>query len=435
MQSQVHEIDPVTVRIEVEVPWDRVQKGLDATYGKLQKTAKIRGFRPGKAPRNVIKQLYGPQVKGEVVQSVVEQSLLEVVQERDLPVVAMSRVDVATLEDGSPLSFEAIVEVRPKVENIDTALEVTRPSMVVTEEAVDAEIQRIRERNAEIMTPDPMRPAKKGDLLTIDFTVEVDGEERPEMAAKEMVIELGNNGLPPEFDQALEGKQPDDEVEVRVAFGEDVVEHLRNKRALFKVSVRDLREKILPDIDDELAKDTGEHETLEELRAAIRARLEKAAAERAENELREQLLDKLIEKNPVPLPPSMVNEAERAMAQELAYFMQMTGSAGQELAAGLGEALHSQAERRVRISILTSELARQADVKVEPEDIEARLAKIAEQTGKHIAKVRVEMQGERGETLRNQILQEKLLDYLLSRATVTDAPAEEASATEESEAD
>src|SRR5690606_3260487 len=138
---------------------------------------------------------------------------------------------------------------------------------------------------------------------------------------------------------------------------------LRNKRALFKVSVRDLREKILPDIDDELAKDTGEHETLEELRAAIRARLEKAAAERAENELREQLLDKLIEKNPVPLPPSMVNEAERAMAQELAYFMQMTGSAGQELAAGLGEALHSQAERRVRISILTSELARQADVK------------------------------------------------------------------------
>src|SRR5690606_18029522 len=205
-------------------------------------------------------------------------------------------------------------------------------------------------------------------------------------------------------------------------------------RALFKVKVRELREKVLPDVDDELAKDLGEHETLEELRAATRAQLEKAAAERAESAVREQLLDKLVEKNPVPLPPSMVNEAERAMAQELAYLMQMTGSAGQELAAELGKTLHTQAERRVRMTILMGELARQNDVKVEPEEIEARIAQIAEQSGKHIAKVRVEMQGERRESLERQILQDKLLDYLLSRATVTDAPAGEASAAEESEA-
>lgn len=431
MQSEVHEIDPVTVRIEVEVPWDRVQKGLDATYGKLQKSAKIRGFRPGKVPRNVIKQLYGAQVKGEVLQNVVEQSLLEAVREHELAIVAAPRMDdVPSIEEGAPLSFKATVEVRPKIDTIETALEVTRPSFTVTDAQIDEEIERLRERNAEIVTPEPMRPAKPGDLLTVDYTVEIDAEERPDMAATERVFELGSGRLLPELDEVLTGKQPGDEVDARVAFGEDVADELKNKRALFKVTVRDLREKVLPELDDELAKDLGEHETLAELRAATREQLEKAARDRAEGTVREQLIDKLVEKNPVPIPPSLVSEQEQAMAQELAYLMQMAGPSGKEFAAEMSKTLHGQAEKRVRASILMGELARQNDLKVEPEEVEARLAKIAEQTGKHIAKVRVEMQGERREGLVNKLLEDKLLDYLLSRATVTDAPAEEAPADE-----
>jgi len=425
MQSEVHEIDPVTVRIEVEVPWDRVQKGLEATYGKLQKSAKIRGFRPGKVPRNVIKQLYGAQVKGEVLQSVVQESLIEAMQQHDLAIVATPQLDdVSAIEDGAPLSFKATVEVRPKIESIDTALEVTRPAATVTDEQVAEEIDRLRERHAEIVTPDPMRPAKAGDLLTVDYTVEIDGEENPEMAAKERTIELGSGRLLPEFEEGLTGKQPsEDEVQVRVAFGDDVSEELKNKRALFRIRISDLREKVLPDLDDELAKDLGEHETLEALRAATRAQLEQAAKSRAESQVREQLVDKLVEKNPVPIPPSMVLEQEKAMAQELAYLMQMAGPSGQEFAAEMSKTLHGQAEKKVRAALVMGELARQQQLKVEPADVEARLLKIAEQSGKHIAKVRVEMAGERRESLENKILEEKLLDYLLSQATVTDAPA------------
>lgn len=433
MQSEVHEIDPVTVRVEVEVPWDRVRKGLDATYGKLQKTAKVRGFRPGKVPRHVIRQLFGPQVKSEVMQNVVEQSLFQVLQERELPVVAPPRVDdISDIQDGAPLSFKATVEVRPKIEHIDTALEVVRPRATVTEAQVDAEIERMRERNADIITPDPMRPAKKGDLLTIDYTVEIDAVERPEMAGKGRVIELGANNLLPEFDDELLGKQPGDELQIRVAFGEDAQEELKNKRALFNVKVIELREKILPELDDEFAKDVGDHETLADLRAAVRAQLEKAARERAESAVREQLLEQLARKNPVPVPPSLVAQQEQAMAQELAYFLQLTGSKS-GFPADVGARLHTQAEMKVRISMLMSELARQNDLKVEPEEVEARIAQIAEQTGKHIAKVRVEMTGERREGLENRILQDKLLDYLLSRATVTDAPEDAPPAAEDAE--
>jgi trigger factor len=424
MQSEVHEIDPVTVRIEVEVPWDRVQKGLDATYGKLQKSAKIRGFRPGKVPRSVIKQLYGAQVKGEVLQTVVQETLMEAMREHDLAIVALPQVDdLSSMEDGAPLSFKATVEVRPKIESIDTALEVTRPLSSVSDAQVDEEIDRLRERHAEIVTPDPMRPAKAGDLLTVDYTVEIDGEEKPEMAAKERTIELASGRLLPEFEEGLTGKQPGpDEVQVRVAFGEDASDELKNKRALFRIKISDLREKVLPALDDELAKDLGEHETLEALRVATRKQLEDAAKARAESQVREQLVDKLVERNPVPIPPSMVAEQEKAMAHEIAYLMQMAGPSGQEFAAEMSKTLHVQAEKKVRAALVMGELARQLQLKVEPQDVEARLLRIAEQSGKHIAKVRVEMQGERREGLENNILEEKLLDYLLSQATVTDAP-------------
>lgn len=435
MPSVVQVIDPVTVRIEVEVPWDRVQKGLDAGYGQLQKSAKIRGFRPGKVPRNVIKQLYGPQVKSEVVQNVVEQSLFEAVQEHSLAVVASPRVDdVSDIKDGAPLSFKATLEVRPTIENVDTTLELTRTSAEVSESDVDAEIEQLRERNAEISTPDPMRPAKSGDLLTVDVTVEVDGEEKPEMGGQERTIQLGSPGLPDEFEEGLTGKQPGDDVEIRVAYGEDAEsDELKNKRALFKVKITDLREKVLPALDDELAKDTGEHETLAELRAATRARLEAAAKERAQSELRQQAIRKLVEKNPIPVPPSLVALQEQQMMQELMYIARMAGPSGNELLQQMSETLHPEAEHKVRATLVLGELARQAELTVEPEEVEARLAEIAERTGKHIAKVRVEMAGDRRDGLENQILEDKLLDYLLSRATVTDAPAEEAPAGEDAE--
>lgn len=423
MQSQVHEIDPVTVEVEVEVPWDRIQKGLDAGYGRLQKTAKVRGFRPGKVPRNVVKQLFGPQVKSEVVANLIEQGIVQAVQEHELTVVASPRVEtLPNIQDGEPLSFKATLEVQPKIGSVDvTGLEIVRPRVEVKESDVDAELERLRERHAEIQTPDPMRPAKNGDLVTIDWTVEIDGEEKPEMAATQRVLELGGGRLLPELEESLLGKQPGDEAQARVAFGDDVAEELKNKRALFKIAVRELREKVLPDLDDELAKELGEHETLAELRAEIRAGLEGAAKERAESALREQVIDRLIEKNPVPVPPSLVAQHEQAMRKELAFLMQMAGQAGGRLDE-LVATLKMQAEKKVRAGILMGELARQEDLKVEPDEIEKRLAEIAERTGKHIAKVRVEYAGERRDGLESQILEDKLLDYLLARATVTEAP-------------
>lgn len=429
MQSEVRSIDPVTVELSVEVPWARVQKGLDAGFGKLQKNARVKGFRPGKVPRNVLQQLYGKQIRNEVVATLLEEGLIEAVQKHNLAIVSSPEVSsLPTIIDGAPLSFKAKLEVRPTIDDIDTTgIQLIKPNAAVPDSAVDAELERLRERHAEIVTPDPMRPAKAGDLVTIDYTVEVDAEEMPDMAATERVVELGADRLLPEFEQGLLGKQPGDDAEVRIAYGDDVTkEELRGKRALFRVKVKEVREKVLPALDDELAKELGEHETLEELRKKTREELEKGAAQRAEAALREQVIEKLIEKNPIPVPPSLVAQTDQSMRQELAMFMQMTGQPPQPLDEETEKTLRERAEKKVRAAILMGELARQKELRVTPEEVEAKLAEIAEQTGKHIAKVRVEFAGEKRDGLENRILEDKLLEYLLAQATVTEnEPAEE----------
>ncbi|HJL19657.1 MAG TPA: trigger factor [Sandaracinaceae bacterium LLY-WYZ-13_1] len=429
MQSQVHEIDPVTVELSVEVPWDRVQKGLDAGYGKLRKHAKVRGFRPGKVPRNVLQKIYGKQVQGEVVSTLVEEGLLEAVQEHELAVVASPQLEsLPSIEKGQPLAFTAKLEVRPKVEDVSTeGIELKRPVSEVTDAEVDAEIEKLREQHAEIITPDEPRPAKEGDLLEIDYTVEIDAEEKPDMAAQGRQVELGAGRLLPEFEEALTGKKPGDEVDVRIAYGEDVAEEsLKNKRALFKVTIQELKEKVLPELDDELAKDLGEYETLDELRQKTREELEEAAKNRADGELREQVIEALVEKNPVPVPPSLVQQQQQQMMQELMFYMQLAGQQG-GLDPEMLEDMKGRAEKKVRAALLMGALADQQGLKVEPEEVDAKLQEIADETGKHIAKVRVEFSGDKREGLENKLLEDKLLDYLMSQATITDAPPEEAS--------
>lgn len=434
MHSQVHEINPVTVEVEVEIPWDRVQRGLDASYGKLQKTAKVRGFRPGKVPRNVLKQLYGPQVRSDVVSALVEEGLLEAVQSHEIAIVASPKVsDLSEIQHGLPYAFKATVEVRPKIASIELAgLSIERAASEVSETEVDAELERMRDRQAEIVTPDPMRPAREGDLLTIDYVVEVDAEERPDLAAKTRVVELVNGKLIPEFEEGLLGKQPGDDVQIRIAYGDDVQnDALKNRRALFRISVKELREKVLPDLDDEFAQEQGDHETLAQLRDSVRARLSDAARKRSDSQLRERVLEKLVALNPVPVPPSLVAQQVKSMRQEMVYILKMTGSSGEDLPDELVAGMIPRAEQKVRAAILLGELARQQAIGVEQAEVEARLATIAEQTGKHIAKVRVEYAGERREALEGTILEDKLLDYLLTQATVIDKPSAASGASDE----
>jgi len=422
MQSEIREISPVLMEVTVEVPWDRIQKDLNDTYREIGKTARVRGFRPGKVPKNVMKQVYGRQVAAQVTGTLIEQGLMHAVQEHELHIVAQPEMEEAPeLEQGKPLTFKAKVEVRPKIGEVTIeGLEAWQKPIDIPTEDVDAEVEGLRNQHAEIQVPDPMRPAQEGDLITIDYTVSVDGEAKEDLGAEGRQVEINDEHLLPALKEGLLGMQPDEEKTIDVEF-ED--EHpnpdLQGKTAQFTIKTKQLHEKLLPELDDEFAKDCGDYETLLELRLKIREGLESGAKQRNEAELKDQLIDSLIQHNDIPVPPSMVQQQQQMMMYEMAQFMQMAGQQGAP-GADFFSGIEERAQRRVQAGILLGSLARQEGIEVTEADLDAKFQEIAEQTGKHVAKVRADYQEAQRDQLESQLLEEKVMALLTDRAKINE---------------
>ncbi len=429
MQTQVSEISPVLVEVKVEVPWDLVSQQIDASLTRVQREAKVKGFRPGKVPRNVAKQLFGQQVKAEVTGMLVEQGFVAAVKEHSLEVVAEPRIERPSLTDGAPLTFTAKVEVRPKVGHVETSgITLYRDKVEVPDADVTNEVERLREQQATLRTPDPVRPAQAGDVVTLDYHVAIDGAPRPDLSASDRKVELNGEALIPGFSEAITGMSAGETKEATIPLPADHArQDLRGKQAAFTLHAKDVQEKILPEVDDEFAKDCGNYETLLELRLAIRKRLEEGVQRKIDGDLREQALDGLIEKNPVPVPPTLVLMQQRQLLREFAQLLQMSGQKPPPMTEELQKTIELRAQRHVRAAILLGALAREHKISVAAADMDKRYQEIAERSGKHIAKVRVDYsQPERREALESQILEDKLMEYLLAQATIADGPRPEA---------
>jgi trigger factor len=428
MQSQVETLSPVLVQLKIEVPWQKVNDDLETAYRTTQRTAKIRGFRQGKVPKEVVKNVLGKSIRSQVTEDLVRQGIGAAVEEHKLEPVAYQDLSAASISDGQPLTFTARLEVRPKIDHVDsTGIEVERSTAKVQDTAIDAEVDRLREQGAELVTPEPSRPAESHDVVTFDLKVSVDGQDKPNMGGTDRRAELGQGKLLPELDAGLGGAQVGEQRDVSITFPADYgYEELRNKTAIFHISVKNVQHKVLPDADDEFAKDLGE-DTLAALRASIRTRLETTERERTEATVREAVVEKLIDKNPVPVPPSMIEQETRAMLEQYLRIQYMIGQQV-ELTEELQQEFKGRAERKVRAGLLFGAIAKAENIAVSDEDIEAKLHELAERSGKHIAKVRAEHQGEQRRNLELQVLEKKLLEYLVSRATITEVEAKPASA-------
>lgn len=437
MQSEIREISPVLVEVTVQVPWDRIQKDLDDTYKEIGKTARIRGFRPGKVPRNVVKQVYGRQAAAQVTGSLVEQGLMQAVKDHELHIVAQPEMEEApALEQGKPLTFKAKVEIRPKVGEVTLeGLEAWQKPIDIPNEEIDSEVERLRHQHAEIQVPDPMRPAEQGDLITIDYTVTVDGELKEDLGADGRQVEIDDEHLLPALKEGLLGMKPGDEKAIDIEFEDDHPNpDLRGKTAKFEVKAKELHEKLLPEVDDELAKDCGDFETLLELRLKIREGFEASAKQRGEAELKEQLVDSLIEHNDIPVPPSMVQQQQQMMMYEMAQFLQMAGQKGAPNA-DFFSGIEERARRRVKAGILLGSLARQEGIEVTDEDLASKFQEIADRTGKHVAKVRADYQEAQRDALESQLLEEKVMALLLGRAKIHEGERPEPEDEDESPGD
>lgn len=422
MQVQVARISPVVLEVAVEVPAADVRVEVEKAYSTLQRKARVRGFRPGKAPRQVLAHLYGPQVASDVVNAIVNDTLPKVLSEQNVQPINQPQVEAGKFEQGANFSYKARFEVQPEIGEVTyEGLELVRPPEVATEAAVDEQLELLRRQHARLQPPEPVRAAQKGDVVTIDFTLSVEGKELKDGGGEGLPLELGSGQILPELDAALLGKKIDDKFDVEAKFPDaHSSKELAGKAGVLRVHLKDVKERILPALDDEFAKDVGSFQTLVELRADVHTRLEKMLKDRAESALAEQIVEKLNEKNPLDVPPSLVEQQCRMMEMEL---LQNARRAGQRVSpedfAKVHGQVHADAEKKVRAGLLMGAIAKKLDVKVTDQDIQKGLEELAAETGKNVAKVRAEYnEPQRRQILVGMILEDKVLDVIEGKANI-----------------
>lgn len=441
MQIQVARISPVVLELAVEIPADAVKAHVEKAYANLQRKARVRGFRPGKAPRHVLAQLFGPQVASDVAQAIVNDTLPKAMGEKQITPISQPQVEAGKLEQTAAFSYKARFEVQPEIDSVVyEGFELSRPSAEATDAMVDEQIELLRKQHARLETPEPARAAQKGDVVTIDFTLSIDGKEVKEGGGQGVPVELGSGQALAELDAAITGKKVDDSFDVDAKFPDNAARaELRGKTGAFRVKVKEIKQRILPALDDELAKDVGNFQTLVELRAGVHTRLQKMVKDRSDTALAEQIVAKLNDKNACEVPPSLVEQQCRLMEMEILQNARRMGhKPTQEELASVHDRVHADAEKKVRAGLLMAAIAKKAGIQVSDSDIQKGLEELAQETGKNVAKVRAEYNDpQRRNLLVGMILEDKVLDLIESKAKITEGqpqqPQEQPQEKEESQ--
>jgi len=424
LSAVASEESAVRQRVEVRVPAKHVRSAFDRAYRELARQVRIRGFRPGKAPRSVLERLYGASIAEEVERTLVQQTLADAIEQVALEPVVTPEIDAEPPSPDADFSYTARVEVKPGIELPELeGLPGRRPRVEVTEEEVAQELERLRERNAPLVEEPEETEAAEGHILAIDFVGRIDGETFEGGTGRGVDLELGAGRFIEGFEEQLVGARSGDDRVVEVRFPDDYGEpSLAGKQAHFDVHVAALKRRQLPELDDEFAKDLGDFEDLAALRERIRQNLFELRDDRAKAELRRTLLDALIERTEFELPPGLVDQQlERQLRSAHQRFHDQLPH--DQLHAQLErwrEDWRPAAEREVRERLLLDAIARERQIEVDDGEVELQIEKLAASQNLSAAQLRKALGDEDGlvAASRRQLADEKALEFLAATAKV-----------------
>ena len=428
MQVNVQQISPVLVEFAVEIPENDVRRAVDNAYRDLSRTAKVKGYRPGKVPLDVLKHVYGNQITLNVQQKLIDDSLPRALSQKGVQPLATLAISPSKFLPSAAFSYKARFEISPAIDQVAfEGFQVRKPDLKPSESDITKQIEDLRLRHSTLRAPEPARPAQLGDQVILDFELEVNGKVLPEGKGENIEGELGKGTLLKELEAALVGASAGEKKDVTITFSEQhPMESLRDQPGIFHVTVKEVKERVLPALDDDFAKDVGEFETLDALKADISAKIAKQLEQQSEDAVAEQLVLELCRSNPIPVPPSLVQRQAEITAQELQQQARATGQRFR-LDDDSRQALQVDAEMKVRAGLLMAAIARSQGVTVTDSDIEKAYVELSEQTGKNVARLKAEYRDQKKrEILIGMILEDKILDIIESKAVITvgDAPAQ-----------
>ena len=424
MKTRLEDLSAVKKKLFVEVDSREVAEKLQLAYKDVAKKAKIPGFRPGKAPRKIIEMNYGEGVFFDgALDIALSPAYAKAIEELSIDPVARPDIDIKEIGKGKDLVFEAVVAVKPEVTIGEyKGVEVEKVNAEVSDEDLAAELTKQQEMNGRLVNVED-RAIEDGDTAIIDFEGFVDGVAFEGGKGENHNLVIGSNSFIPGFEEQLIGKNTGEELDVNVTFPEPYQSaELAGKDAVFKVAVKGIKVKELPELDDEFAKDTSEFDTLEELKADIRTKMEESAKSQSEAATRDRVIDAVVATMTAEVPDQMVEAEIDGMLQDFEYqlryqgldlekYLEFTGSNMQTMR----ETMQDDALVRVRTSLTLETISKQENIEVTEEDLEKEFEKLAEQQGQSVEDVK-KMFGTQTEYMKASIETRKTVDFLVENA-------------------
>ncbi|MFL5767705.1 MAG: trigger factor [Actinomycetota bacterium] len=432
MQSTVEETEKHTVKLSVEVPPEEFGADLDRAYRRIAGQVRIPGFRKGKVPRRIIDAQIGREaVLEEFVQDSVPTYYRAALQEHELAPIADPDISLDQLEEGKPLLFTATVEIRPRIELEDyKGIKVERPSVVVGEREIDEMVDRMRERFAELEVVG--RPARSGDFVLADIRASVHSEEVPEATRLDYLYEVGSNEFGEELDKELEGKHKGEILKLNAKLPERFGDRAEAEVS-FSVLVKEVKGKVLPAADDEFAKTASEFDTIEQFRADLREKLQEAKQREADAEVRDLVLQKLIDGVDVELPEALVEDETEHRVQSAKNRAERAGVSLDDALAAQGwdelrfrSDARSHAVRAIKADLVLESVARAEGLEVTAEELGEEIGQLAVALGRD-AKDLAQTLDRNGQVvaLAGDIIRSKALDVLVENAEIVSTDATE----------
>lgn len=411
-------------QFKIVVPAGDLSAKVDERLAELARTAQMPGFRPGKVPMGLLKKQYGQALLGEALEQAVNQSTAKAIEDRGLKPALQPKVDLKEFAEGKDVEFEVALEVLPEIGKLDfSGIELERLKAQVPDKDVDEALDRIAKGNREQKPVDPPRPAQKGDALKLDFVGSVDGVEFPGGKAEDYVLELGSGSFIPGFEDQLVGAEVGKPIDVKVTFpAEYGAKDLAGKEAVFKCTVKEIREFVEKPADDELAKKNN-FENLDAMRKAVGDRIGQDYAQISRSMIKRQLLDKLAESHKFEVPEGLVESEFNAIWQRVEE-AKKNGEKPEDDEEKMREEYRDIAERRVRLGLLLADVGRSNSIDVTPEELNQAVMREAMRYPGQERQV-LEFYGKNAELkehLRAPIFEEKTVDFILELAKVTEKP-------------
>lgn len=422
MSVQVENLEKNMAKLTIEVPAEELEKAIEAVYRKQKNQISIPGFRKGKVPRAMIEKMYGAGIFYEdAANTLMQQNYPSAVDESGIDIVSRPTVDIVQIEQGKPFIFTAEVAVKPEVTlGKYMGVTVTKADTAVSDEEVDAALEKERNNNARTITVTD-RPVAEGDTAVIDFEGFVDGVAFEGGKGENHPLEIGSHTFIDNFEEQLVGKNAGEDVEVNVTFPEQYqAAELAGKPAVFKVKINEIKTKELPELDDEFAKDVSEFDTLAEYKDSLKKNLEEQKKNEVRRAQEDEAIQKIIDKSKMDIPEAMIDTQCESMIDEFAQRIAQSGLTMEQYLQfsgltidGLKEQVRPEALTRIQSSLVLEQIAKEENIEVTDEDIDAEIEKMAASYGMEADQLKGYMGEAQRDSMKKELALSKAADLIM----------------------